>query len=137
MSVLPVMASVVEGSEKDQIAKMPNIIVILADDLGYGDIGSFGAKNIATPRIDQLAEKDELIKDMDLVLNCAGPFSHTAAVVIEACLKQQSHYLDITGEIDVFELAASLHETAKKVDVVLCPGVGFDVIPSDCLAQKL
>ena len=56
MSVLPVMASVVEGSEKDQIAKMPNIIVILADDLGYGDIGSFGAKNIATPRIDQLAE---------------------------------------------------------------------------------
>jgi arylsulfatase A len=33
----------------------PNIIMILADDLGYGDLSSFGAKGIKTPHIDQLA----------------------------------------------------------------------------------
>lgn len=87
--------------------------------------------------IDMLAQSDALIGQMDLVLNCAGPFSQTADVMMQACLKQQAHYLDITGEIDVFELAASLDAAAKERGVVLCPGVGFDVIPTDCVAGKL
>ncbi len=87
--------------------------------------------------IDMLRESDALIGQMDLVLNCAGPFSQTAEVVIQACLKQQAHYIDITGEIDVFEYAASLDDAAENRSVVLCPGVGFDVIPTDCVAAKL
>jgi short subunit dehydrogenase-like uncharacterized protein len=87
--------------------------------------------------IDMLADSDALISQMDLVLNCAGPFSQTAEVMIQACLKQQAHYIDITGEIDVFEYAAGLDEAAKERGVVLCPGVGFDVIPTDCVAAKL
>ncbi len=84
-----------------------------------------------------LSQSDALISQMHLVLNCAGPFSQTAEVVMQACLKQQAHYIDITGEIDVFELAASLNEAAKQRGVVLCPGVGFDVIPTDCVAGQL
>ncbi|WP_223789465.1 saccharopine dehydrogenase family protein [Marinicella meishanensis] len=87
--------------------------------------------------IDMLAQSDALIVGMDLVLNCAGPFSQTAEVMMQACLKQRAHYLDITGEIEVFELAASLDEAAKTQGVVLCPGVGFDVIPTDCVAGYL
>ncbi len=87
--------------------------------------------------IDMLAQSDVFITQMNLVLNCAGPFSQTAQVMMQACLKQQSHYLDITGEIDVFELAASLDTAARDQGVVLCPGVGFDVIPTDCVAAKL
>ena len=87
--------------------------------------------------IGMLAESDALIAQMALVLNCAGPFSQTADVMMQACLKQQAHYIDITGEIDVFELGASLNEAAKNKGVVLCPGVGFDVIPTDCVAAKL
>ncbi len=84
-----------------------------------------------------LAQSDALISQVNLVLNCAGPFSQTADVMIQACLKQQAHYIDITGEIDVFELAASLNDAAINRNVVLCPGVGFDVIPTDCVAGKL
>ena len=87
--------------------------------------------------IDMLEKSDALISQMALVLNCAGPFSQTADVMMQACLKQQAHYIDITGEIDVFELGASLNTAAKDRGVVLCPGVGFDVIPTDCVAAKL
>ena len=72
-----------------------------------------------------------------LVLNCAGPFSATAEPMLTACLRGGVHYLDITGEIAVFERAHALHDRAREAGVVLCPGVGFDVIPTDCLAAAL
>lgn len=72
-----------------------------------------------------------------LVLNCAGPFSATAQPMIAAALAAGVHYLDITGEIDVFEHARSLDAEARVAKVILCPGVGFDVIPTDCLALAL
>ncbi|MEO9966098.1 MAG: saccharopine dehydrogenase NADP-binding domain-containing protein [Reichenbachiella sp.] len=87
-----------------------------------------------------LSESDKLkaaLDQVDLVLHCAGPFSSTAKVMMQACLATKTHYLDITGEIEVFELGASLNEEAKKVEIVLMPGVGFDVVPSDCLAAYL
>ena len=40
-----------------QKMKSPNIIYILADDLGYGDLGVYGQEKIETPHIDALAEK--------------------------------------------------------------------------------
>lgn len=72
-----------------------------------------------------------------VVIHCAGPFSATAAPMIEACLATGVHYLDITGEIGVFELAAGRNADARQRNVVLCPGVGFDVVPTDCLAASL
>jgi short subunit dehydrogenase-like uncharacterized protein len=78
-----------------------------------------------------------LLDDISLVLNCAGPFSATAQPMMKACLAAGAHYLDITGEIDVFEYAQSLNTQAKAAGVVLCPGVGFDVIPTDCVARAL
>jgi short subunit dehydrogenase-like uncharacterized protein len=74
---------------------------------------------------------------ISLVLNCAGPFSATAAPAMAAAIAAGVHYLDITGEIDVFEHARSLDAAARTANVVLCPGVGFDVIPTDCLALAL
>lgn len=77
------------------------------------------------------------IKGHGLVLHCAGPFSATAAPMIEACLRASAHYLDITGEIAVFEHAQSLNERAGAAGSVICPGVGFDVVPTDCVAAAL
>jgi len=77
------------------------------------------------------------LAEVSLVLNCAGPFSATASPLMRACLEGRAHYLDITGEIDVFEHAQTLSSPARTAGVVICPGVGFDVIPTDCLARAL
>jgi short subunit dehydrogenase-like uncharacterized protein len=73
------------------------------------------------------------VEGMRLVLHCAGPFSATAAPMMAACLAMRAHYLDITGEISVFEHARTLEATARAASVVVCPGVGFDVVPASPL----
>jgi len=77
------------------------------------------------------------LADVAVVLHCAGPFAQTASVMAEACVAAGAHYLDITGEIDVFETLASMDAKAARAGVMLMPGVGFDVVPSDCLAAHL
>ncbi|MDC0723043.1 saccharopine dehydrogenase family protein [Nannocystis bainbridge] len=72
-----------------------------------------------------------------LVLHAAGPFSRTSAPMVAACLESEVHYLDITGEIPVFEACRAQDARARERGVVLMPGVGFDVVPSDCLAKAL
>lgn len=103
-------------------------IIPLANELGL--------KATAFP----LDKADAIATHLDgyqLILNCAGPFSATAEPMIHACLQAGAHYLDITGEIAVFELAQSLNKPAQAKGIVLCPGVGFDVIPTDCVAAAL
>ncbi|MBL9072181.1 saccharopine dehydrogenase NADP-binding domain-containing protein [Tabrizicola sp.] len=77
------------------------------------------------------------IRDMVAVLNCAGPFSATAAPLVNACLDARAHYIDITGEISVFQACHALDARAREAGVVLCPGAGFDIVPTDCLAAML
>jgi short subunit dehydrogenase-like uncharacterized protein len=77
------------------------------------------------------------VERMGLVLNCAGPFSETAAPMMTVCLAAHVHYLDITGEIGVFEHSRTLDAAARAEGIVICPGVGFDVIPTDCVAATL
>jgi short subunit dehydrogenase-like uncharacterized protein len=77
------------------------------------------------------------IGDMAVVANCAGPFAATSTPMINACLTSRAHYLDITGEIDVFLAAQGRDDDARAAGIVICPGVGFDVIPTDCVAAVL
>jgi short subunit dehydrogenase-like uncharacterized protein len=72
-----------------------------------------------------------------LVLHAAGPFSATSGPMVDACLATSTHYLDITGEIAVFEAAHARDADAREAGIVLFPGTGFDVVPSDCLAASL
>src|SRR5262245_32120519 len=71
------------------------------------------------------------------VLHCAGPFARTSRPMADACLQAGKHYLDITGEAGVFTALAGRDAEAKAAGVMLMPGVGFDVVPSDCLAAHL
>jgi len=77
------------------------------------------------------------LEDVACVLHVAGPFSATSRPMVEACLATGTHYLDVTGEIDVFEAIARRDESARSAGITLLPGVGFDVVPSDCLAAHV
>lgn len=100
----------------------------LADSLGF----DYSCFTIADVKHDP-----GLLKPYDILINCAGPFSATAKPMMEACLSKHCHYLDITGEISVFEAGYNLNSRAVSEGIIVCPGVGFDVIPTDCLAAKL
>lgn len=100
----------------------------LAKELGF-ESRAFG--------LDDPAEVDAGLDGIDVVLHCAGPFMHTSRPMVEACLRTGTDYLDITGEFTVFEACAAVDERAKAAGVMVMPGVGFDVVPTDCLANHL
>lgn len=79
----------------------------------------------------------EAIADMDIVYHAAGPFTLTSEPMIRACLATNTHYLDITGEINDFERSYRYDDAARKNEIAIISGVGFDVIPSDCLALSV
>ncbi len=63
MKLTSILVSIITGSlfafttnaQTSRENKQPNVIIILADDLGYGDLGCFGSKDILTPNLDKLA----------------------------------------------------------------------------------
>ena len=91
-------------------------------------------------RVFNLASSEQCVRELrevQLVLNCAGPFSATARPFLEACRASRTHYLDVTGEIAVFEYVHQLADIWKQAGIVALPGVGFDVVPTDCMAAML
>jgi short subunit dehydrogenase-like uncharacterized protein len=100
----------------------------LADELGFES----RAFDLA-----DTAKLDAALKEVEVVLHIAGPFSATSKPMADACLRARTHYLDITGEIAVFEALAARNSEAKQRGIMFLPGVGFDVVPSDCLAAHV
>ncbi|MFN8401657.1 MAG: saccharopine dehydrogenase NADP-binding domain-containing protein [Anaerolineales bacterium] len=83
--------------------------------------------------VEETAKLDAALQEVDVVLHCAGPFVLTFQAMAEACIRNKKHYVDISGEIEEFEALALMNEKAKEAGVMLLPGGGFDVVPSDCL----
>ena len=125
--------------------------LVLAEALRRGMRPILAGRN--APALERLAERHDLpfrafsldeprtvasaVRGAGAVLHCAGPFVHTSRAMVDACLATGVHYLDITGEIAVFEAILVRGKEARSACVVLLPGVGFDVVPTDCLALRL
>ena len=120
-AVLRGMTPVLAGRNRDRLLS-------LADRLGLES------------RCFELGDPDQValnLQGISVLLNCAGPFSTTCVPMVKACFTSGTDYLDITGEIEVFEYMAGLNLKAREAGISICPGVGFDVIPTDCLAAVL
>jgi len=77
------------------------------------------------------------LTEVAAVLHCAGPFSVTSGPLLDACLRTGTHYLDTMGEIAVSEAIFCRAEELKQAKIIALTGVGFDVVPTDCLAALL
>jgi short subunit dehydrogenase-like uncharacterized protein len=93
-----------------------------------------GLQSIAVDLTDEHHLLDA-VGSVQLVLHCAGPYSHTIAPMLDACLRKGVHYLDISGELASYRHAYDRHEEALRRKVAIIPGVGFDVVATDCLCR--
>jgi len=91
--------------------------------------------NYVTVSLNDMAALTQAVKRVRLVFHCAGPFSQTSAPMLRACLTAGAHYLDITGELPVFENVYAYDSAAKQRRIALIPGCGMDVIPTEGLAR--
>ncbi|MEM6265377.1 MAG: saccharopine dehydrogenase NADP-binding domain-containing protein [Bacteroidota bacterium] len=87
--------------------------------------------------LEETEKLDALLDKFPAVMHAAGPYSRTARPMAEACIRTGTHYLDVTGELEVFELLTRYDQKARAANVMLLPGAGFDVVPTDCLANHL
>jgi short subunit dehydrogenase-like uncharacterized protein len=85
--------------------------------------------------LDDPAALSAALDGVDLALNAAGPFLHTAAPLAEACLRSGVHYLDIGNELQAFRALYDMDQRARQAGVTIIPGVGFGVIATNCLAR--
>jgi short subunit dehydrogenase-like uncharacterized protein len=77
----------------------------------------------------------EVVGQVKLVFHAAGPFIETSLPMLRACLQMRSHYIDITGEIPVFEQTFAHDREAREKRIALLSGAGMDIVPSDCLVK--
>lgn len=112
-------------------------IIAGRNEAAIGELGEKHGLEYRVFALDETAKLDAALQEVDMVLHCAGPFSITSRPMVEACLRNKKHYTDITGEIAVFESCAAADQKAKDSGIMVMPGVGFDVVPSDCLALHL
>jgi short subunit dehydrogenase-like uncharacterized protein len=121
-------AAVAQGHRPILAGRNAELVATVARELGL---------NHRVFPLDHPRAVEEGIRGVPAVLHCSGPFAHTSKPMADACLRTGSHYLDITGEVAVFESLAARDQEARMARVMLLPGVGFDVAPSDCLAAHL
>jgi short subunit dehydrogenase-like uncharacterized protein len=109
---------VLAGRNKDALARL-------------GDRLSLSTRVVGLNDTKQLSEA---LKDIACVVHMADPFAVTSAPMLNACLATQTNYIDITGEIEVFEAMWSRKKEIQRAGITAVPGAGFDVVPTDCLA---
>lgn len=95
-------------------------VAVLAQDLGL------------TSRRFGLGQPD--LAGVTVLLNAAGPFGASGAALAPAAVAAGAHYLDLAGEYPEHQALEPLARQAEAQGVMLLPGVGFGVVPTDCAA---
>ncbi len=93
----------------------------------------FNCENRIFP-LDESSTIDKQLRDIHLVANLAGPFHVTQNPLIQSCLNTGTHYIDIAGEVPAMESAFMYDQQANNAGIMIMPGAGFGVVPTDIAA---
>ncbi|MDX2196812.1 MAG: saccharopine dehydrogenase NADP-binding domain-containing protein [Cytophagales bacterium] len=91
-------------------------------------------------KIFEIWNKQNTIQNIDghkLLINLAGPYHDTFAPILEACLATHTHYIDAEGDVHMLQEMYRYHEKTVKAEIMLLPGVGFAIAPTDILGYML
>ncbi len=87
--------------------------------------------------LDKAKDLEAALQQVKLVMHAAGPYDLTAKQMIDACLKTGTSYIDLNGDMNVYAMLQGYDTQAKKAGIMIMSGVGFDVVPTDCMALYL
>jgi short subunit dehydrogenase-like uncharacterized protein len=111
-----------------------NVVLAGRNEDALNTLGERLGLPTCTVGLDDHDKLTEVLGDISGVVHMAGPFAATSAAMLNACLVTQTNYIDVTGEIEVFEAMWSRSEEIRRAGITVMPGAGFDVVPTDCLA---
>jgi saccharopine dehydrogenase (NAD+, L-lysine-forming) len=105
------------------------------DEVVIGDINIEKAKKyedeIGDPRLSStqvdLTNSEmisDAIKDVDVVLNCSGPFYKLGPIVLRAVIDSKINYVDVCDDLDATQKLLSMNERAEKADISALIGMG-------------
>lgn len=98
-------------------------------------VNKIGEKLNCETRIFSTDKAHGFLKDVNVLVNLAGPFTKTQENLIKACINTKTHYLDIAGEVPELETAFKYQEDAQKAEIVVISGAGFGIVPTDIAAK--
>lgn len=113
-----------------------DLIVAGRDEDALADLGRHLGTEHRRFDLDDDTATDAALRDVTVLLNCAGPFHRTASPLIRAAIRTGAHYLDIAAELDSYELAEALNAEARAAGVMLLPGSGGSVAMLGSLAGR-
>lgn len=78
----------------------------------------------------------EMVKQAEVLVNCVGPYRFYGEAVVEACIAEGTHHLDISGEPQFLEKMQLLyHKKAEENGVYVIGACGWDSVPGDMGVQ--
>ena len=118
-----------------------NVVLAGRNEGALAALGERLGLPIRVVALDEAGKLADALQDIACVVHMAGPFAMTSTPMLNACLATRTNYVDITGEIEVFEAMWSRKDEIECAAITVIPGAGYDFGPPDCLpayvARKL
>lgn len=81
---------------------------------------------------------EDVVKKTEILINCVGPYYESGDIIINSCLDNMTHYIDLCGEVHYMkDVINKYHEKALKKKLFIIQGCGFDSVLSDLGTEYL